>query len=36
MAIRMLMMLPGVDYLGFLDRCRGYPEALIERVGRER
>jgi hypothetical protein len=30
--IRMLMLLPGVDYLGFLDAVPGVPSGLIERV----
>jgi hypothetical protein len=32
-AIRVLTMLPGVDYFGFLDAVPGISEALIERVG---
>jgi hypothetical protein len=34
-AIRVLTMLPGVDYFGFLDLVPGISEALIERVGSE-
>jgi hypothetical protein len=34
-AIRLLVMLPGVDYLAFLDAVPGISEGLIERVSSE-